>query len=102
MQLQIKEDEMIKIISIMFLMFFMLYGAQNGWAHFGVIMPSDDIISAKDSKKITLQVKFMHPFEWQYMNMEKPVKFGVIIGDKNQDLLKDLKSKKTKGFTFWE
>ncbi len=42
------------------------------WAHFGVIIPSDDIISKEDKKDITLQIKFMHPFEGHYMNMEMP------------------------------
>lgn len=79
----------------------MLY-AQNASSHFGVIIPSDDIISQKDSKKITLEVKFMHPFEWQLMNMEKPKKFGVVAGDNNRDLLQELKNKKAKGFSFWE
>ncbi len=74
----------------------------NAWSHFGVIMPSDDIVAKKDNKKITIQVKFIHPFEWQFMNMEKPKKFGVIIGENNHDLLQELKVKKTKGFTFWE
>ncbi len=91
-----------KISFAIFFLLFIAYFSQVGWAHFGVIMPSDDIVSAKDPKKMTLQIKFMHPFEWQYMNMENPVKFGVISGDKNHDLLKELKSKKIRGFTFWE
>lgn len=80
----------------------MLLQSPVTWSHFGVIMPSDDIISQKDSKKISLQVKFIHPFEWQFMNMEKPKKFGVVLDGKNQDLLGELKVKKFKNFTFWE
>ncbi len=76
--------------------------SQISWGHFGVIIPSDDIVTQKDSKKITLEVKFMHPFEWQLMNMEKPKRFGVMINDKNQDLLSELKNKKVKNFSFWE
>lgn len=80
----------------------MLLQSHAAWSHFGVIIPSDDIVSQKDSKKITLQVKFIHPFEWQFMNMEKPKKFGVMAEGKNQDLLGDLKMKKMKNFSFWE
>lgn len=84
-----------------FAAFIFLY-SHSAWSHFGVIIPSDDIVSQKDSKKISLQVKFIHPFEWQFMNMEKPKKFGVMAEGKNQDLLGDLKVKKFKNFTFWE
>ena len=84
-----------------------------GWigqasAHFGVIIPSDDIISQEDGKTITLQVKFIHPMEGDYMEMEKPKKFGVRAGGKNMDLLLTFKEKKgrgphqTKDFTYWQ
>lgn len=91
-----------KIICLIFFLAFALLYSQIAWSHFGVIIPSDDIISQKDSKKITLEVKFMHPFEWQLMNMEKPKKFGVMVDGKNQDLLAELKNKKMKNFSFWE
>jgi cobalt/nickel transport protein len=72
------------------------------WAHFGVIIPSDDIVSKEDKKDITLQIKFMHPFEGHYMNMEMPKAFGVIVDGKKQDLLQTLKKNVVKGFTTWE
>jgi len=84
-----------------------------GWigkagAHFGVIIPSDDIITQPDNKNITVKVKFIHPMEGDYMEMKKPVKFEVRVGGKNIDLLDTLKAKKGKGidqtrdFTYWE
>ncbi|MGB9716373.1 MAG: DUF4198 domain-containing protein [Thermodesulfovibrionales bacterium] len=72
------------------------------WAHFGVIIPSDDIISKEDKKDIILQVKFIHPFEGHYMNMEMPKAFGVMIDGKKHDLLQTLKKNVVKGFTTWE
>jgi cobalt/nickel transport protein len=72
------------------------------WAHFGVIIPSDDIVSKEDKKDITLQIKFMHPFEGHYMNMEIPKAFGVMVDGKKQDLLQTLKKNVVKGFTTWE
>ncbi len=36
--------------------------ASISWAHFGVIIPSDDIVSKHDNKKIDLQIKFMHVY----------------------------------------
>lgn len=90
-----------KTISIA-LFIFIFSIANVAWSHFGVIMPSDDIISPKDSKKITLEVKFMHPFEWQLMNMEKPKRFNVMVNDKSYDLLPELKQKKIKNLSTWE
>ncbi len=72
------------------------------WAHFGMIIPSDDIVGKSDRKKITLDVKFIHPFEGDYMNMEMPKAFGVMAGGTKQDLLKTLKKKEVKKFTTWE
>lgn len=71
-------------------------------AHFGVIIPSDDIVSQGESRKITLDVKFIHPMEGNYMNMEKPRRFGVLLRGKKTDLLPTLKEKKVHGFTTWE
>jgi len=77
-------------------------------AHFGVLVPSDDIVAQQDSKTITLDVRFLHPMEGDYMEMEKPKKFGVIIRGANVDLLGTLKAKKgrganqTKDFTYWQ
>jgi cobalt/nickel transport protein len=72
------------------------------WAHFGVIIPSDDIISKEDKKDITLQIKFIHPFEGHYMNMEMPKAFGVMVDGKKDDLLQTLKKNVVKGFITWE
>lgn len=71
-------------------------------AHFGLIIPSDDIVSKGDEKKIGLQIKFIHPFEGQYMNMERPKAVGVMVNGKREDLLPTLKKKMVKGFSTWE
>jgi len=47
-------------------------------AHFGTIVVSDDIVSQEDSKKIAVEVKFIHPMELHYMEMVKPERFGVL------------------------
>jgi len=72
------------------------------WAHFGMIIPSDDIVGKEDKKTITLDVKFIHPFEGHYMNMDMPKAFGVFADGKKQDLLKSLKRKEVKKFAAWE
>lgn len=72
------------------------------WAHFGMIIPSDDIVSKDDKKSIKLQIKFIHPFEGDYMNMDMPKAFGVVSAEKKNDLLQSLEKKVIKGFTTWE
>lgn len=83
----------------------------KAFAHFGVIYPSDDIITQGDNKTVHLEVKFIHPNEYHYMEMEKPAKFGVRAGGKNHDLLATLKEAKGaaadqnaegKSFTMWK
>ena len=75
--------------------------AAAAWAHFGAIIPSDDIVSKDESRTLGLSVKFFHPFEGGYMEMVKPVQFGVMVRGKKQDLLSALSAKKVKGFTTW-
>ncbi|MBU1422771.1 MAG: DUF4198 domain-containing protein [Bacteroidetes bacterium] len=83
-------------------------GLPEASAHFGMIIPADDIITQEDNKTITLEVKFIHPMEGHYMEMEKPAKFGVRISGEEVDLLLTLQVKKgrwvdqTKDFTYWE
>ncbi len=71
-------------------------------AHFGMIIPSDDIVTQEDNKSINLEVKFIHPMEGHYMNMEKPVQFGVMHMGKKTDLLATLTEKEVQGFSTWE
>jgi cobalt/nickel transport protein len=90
------------------LFFGLCYMSTPALAHFGVITPSDDIITQKDSKNIKLEAKFIHPVELHYMEMVKPKQFGVMTGGKKTDLLGTLSATKGKApdqnkeFTFWK
>jgi cobalt/nickel transport protein len=82
--------------------------ATSGFAHFGTLVPSDDIISQTDNKKLGLEIKFLHPMEGHYMEMEKPKQFGVLHGGAKTDLLSTLAATKGKSpeqdkeFTSWK
>jgi cobalt/nickel transport protein len=72
-------------------------------AHFAMIIPSRDVVGKDDKKEIGILVQFTHPFEGgPLMQMDKPEKFGVVIGDKVTDLLGTLKEKKVTGKSTWE
>ena len=94
-------------ISILFFLLMTLC-AVSASAHFGTVIPSDDIVSQDDSKTLNIEIKFIHPLEMHYMEMAKPKKFGVVHNGNKKDLLGALKEAKGKGadqdrsFTFWE
>jgi len=98
-----------RISSVVFFVSLMFLGmASVTWAHFGVIIPSDDIVTKEDAKTISLEVKFIHPMEGHYMEMAKPKQFGVMHKGKKTDLLSSLSQAKGKGadqdqdFAFWK
>ena len=53
-------------------------------AHFQALIPSDDMVTKSDSKIITLDVAFFHPFQGHYMDMAKPARFGVMVHGRKQ------------------
>lgn len=77
-------------------------------AHFGTIIPSQHIIENEDSKTIDLELKFIHPFEGLYMEMDRPRKFGVFHNEKSSDLSPLLQAAKGRGpgqdtdFSWWK
>jgi len=80
----------------------------SGWAHFGAIIPSADIVGKQDPKTITLNIKFIHPLEQHYMEMAKPKKIAVAHKGKITDLTGGLKPATGKApdqeqqFTYWQ
>lgn len=51
---------------------FVLLGTHPAPAHFGAVIPSDDIVTQKDDNFLNIEVKFIHPMEMQYMEMARP------------------------------
>ncbi len=66
-----------------FAMILAILGGKPSWAHFGMIIPSNDVVGKEDKKEIGLLLQFTHPFEGgPQMQLDKPEKFGVVVGDK--------------------
>ena len=81
----------------------LIFCATVSMAHFGMIIPSNDVVGKDDKKEIGLLLQFTHPFEGgPQMQMDKPEKFGVVVGDKVTSLLDSLKEKKVDGKSTWE
>jgi cobalt/nickel transport protein len=71
--------------------------AAPAFAHFQMIIPSDDMVAQGDDRNIHLDVMFWHPLESYGMNMERPARFGVAVrGGAKTDLLGSLKPVKMK------
>jgi cobalt/nickel transport protein len=93
----------LKVITILFLVtVFLLNLIISASAHFGMIIPSDDMITQDDNKSIRLKIQFIHPMEGDFMNMDKPAQFGVLVQGKKIDLLNTLQEKKINDCTTWE
>ncbi|MFU2207450.1 DUF4198 domain-containing protein [Solidesulfovibrio sp. C21] len=71
-------------------------------AHFGMVIPSQDVVTSKEKAKVDLVVSFSHPMEGNGMNMAKPKAFGVVDGGKKTDLLATLKPTKVMDHDAWK
>jgi cobalt/nickel transport protein len=67
-------------------------------AHFQVLIPSTDIVTAEGSRSAELNIIFTHPMEQgPIMNMEMPTQFGVLVMEKQKDLKDTLELKEIDG-----
>jgi cobalt/nickel transport protein len=72
--------------------------AGSAWAHFQVLIPSADIVTAEGSKAVALNLVFTHPMEsGPVMEMAPPTQFGVLVNGEKQDLKGLLKRKELEG-----
>ncbi len=74
------------------LMFVAIVAGMNGsaYGHFGMMIPSDNMVMQKDNRSVTLQLSFSHPMEMHGMELAKPKVFGVWANGKIQNLLGSL------------
>jgi cobalt/nickel transport protein len=99
-----KEDAVRKVRKAVVVCFVALIGLVSvASAHFAMVIPSKDVVGKEDKKEIGILVQFTHPFEGgPIMQMDKPEKFGVVVGDRVTDLTGTLKEKKVDGKSTWE
>jgi len=78
-----------------------LFASTVAVAHFGMIIPSDEMVMQGESSDVRLQLMFLHPFEGSGMELAKPVEFGVVVNGVKNDLLNTLSSQKIEARTAW-
>ena len=72
------------------------------WSHFGMVIPSDNMVMQNDNRTVTLQLSFSHPMEMIGMELKKPKVFSVLANNSNQNLLGRLKPMKIMGHAAWQ
>ena len=70
-------------------------------AHFGMVIPSDEMVMQGEGRDVKVDLLFWHPFEGIGMELMKPAKFAVVINGKETDLLGSVRSTKTNGHQTW-
>ncbi len=75
--------------------------ASPAFAHFGMVIPSSDMVTDKKDAGITLQLAFAHPMEQQGMPLARPRSFKVYADGASQDLTASLKSVRYLGKEAW-
>ncbi len=91
-----------KAIFSMILIVFALLAAGPGFAHYGMVIPSDSMVMQGENKTVNLKLSFSHPFELIGMELETPAAFGVMANGKKADLLGTLRNIKVMDHTAWE
>ncbi|MBT4509010.1 MAG: DUF4198 domain-containing protein [Desulfobacula sp.] len=72
------------------------------FGHFGMVIPSDNMVMQEDSRKIDIRFSFSHPFEMIGMPLVRPQKVFVNKNGKNQDLNIGLEKIKVMNHEAWK
>jgi cobalt/nickel transport protein len=71
------------------------------WAHFGMVIPSDNMVMQDENRTVSVQLSFSHPMEMVGMELVRPKVFGVYFDGQDQGLLEALKSVKVMDHQGW-
>ncbi len=84
------------------LIIFSLLASRPALAHYGMVIPSDNMVMQNDNRTVNLKLSFSHPFEQIGMTLEKPKVFCVIANGKKEDMISALKKTQVMDHTAWE
>jgi cobalt/nickel transport protein len=87
------------IIHTIFLM--SLLSVNSAFAHFGMVIPSDNMVMQGESGELNITLSFSHPFEMVGMTMEKPEEFFMVPDGSEIDLKPVLKETKVMDHKAW-
>jgi len=71
------------------------------YAHFGMIIPTDNMVMQQDPRTIEVTLSFSHPMEYVGMELVKPKRFVVYANGQPQDLKDKLLPAQVMGHSAW-
>ena len=80
----------------------MLAMTGTAFGHFGMLIPSDNMVMQNDNRSVNLQLSFSHPMEMVGMELAKPEVFSVCTNGKKQNLLTHLTPTQMMGHSAWQ
>ncbi|UCF91506.1 MAG: DUF4198 domain-containing protein [Desulfobacterales bacterium] len=92
---------MLKNRPLLFLPAFFLITVCPAFAHYGMVIPSDSMVTPQANRTVILTLSFSHPFEGVGMELIKPKVFGVRTHGQDQDLRDRLQKTQVMGHTAW-
>lgn len=76
--------------------------ASAAMAHFQVLMPSSNMVTAEGARTVALDIVFTHPMEQgPVMDMGRPAAFGVLVNGEKTDLSDTLEAGDVEGMTIY-
>jgi cobalt/nickel transport protein len=81
---------------------FVLITSGTALAHFGMLIPSDNMVMQADDRTVTLQLSFSHPMEMVGMELAKPKEFSVLANGQRKNLLDSLTQTIIMEHTAWK
>ena len=88
------------ILCSVFIMFLLI--VNPAFAHFGMVIPSDNMVMQGEAREVNIKLSFSHPFEMVGMTLEKPDEFFVVLDGAKKNLKTVLKESKIMGHKAWE
>ncbi len=79
-----------------------LFFAASASAHFGMVIPSSQMVMGDDKRSVDLTLSFSHPFEMVGMDLVLPKEFFVMSQGEKQDLTGSLVSAKVMDSQAWK
>jgi nickel transport protein len=96
-------EVLMKKAFVMWVMMSVVFGITGtAFAHFGMLIPSDNMVMQNDNRSITLQLSFSHPMEMVGMELARPKTFSIRANGKTQSLLDKLKPIRIMGHGAWQ
>ncbi len=76
--------------------------AGSAFGHFGMVIPSDNMVMQNENRSVNLKLSFSHPMEMVGMELVKPKAFSVWANGKKLDLLDNIKPTQVMDHKAWQ